>query len=231
MTPPTPHTLISPTPHTRVRRADRATYERSTIHAILDEALVCHLGFVEIADARPVVIPMLHVRVGDNLYFHGSPAGRIFRLLGRSPLVCATVTIVDGLVLARSAFHHSANYRSVVVMGRTEPVADLAARRSVLDALTDKLVPGRRPGLRPMTDKEVRGTAVVRLPIEEASAKIRSGPPIDDEDDYRLPIWAGVIPVTQVFGVPVPDPRQLADIDPPGRADAIPPTRPGFVGS
>jgi hypothetical protein len=200
---------ITPTPNTTVRREERASYDRAEIHRILDEALYCSIGFED--GGRPVVIPTLHARIEDNLYLHGSPATRLFRILKQGPPVCVSVTLVDGLVLARSAFNHSANYRSVVLFGVTEPITDLAERRRILDAFTDKLVPDRRPQLRAMTDKEVRATAVVRLPIDEAAAKIRSGPPLDDEADYELPIWAGVIPIVTSFGAPIPDPAQHPD--------------------
>ncbi len=200
---------ITPTDRTTVRREERSSYDRSEIEAILDQALFCHVGFVD--DGRPVVIPMLHARLGEHVYLHGSPATRMFRLFKKGHDVSVAVTLMDGLVLARSAFDHSANYRSVVVFGRTEAIEDLDERTAVLDAFTDKLVPGRRPSLRPMTEKEVRATAVVRVPMIEASAKIRTGPPVDDEADYALPIWAGVIPILTSFGEPIPDPRQHPD--------------------
>lgn len=192
-----------PTDRTRVRRDDRARYDRESIHSVLDEAVFCHVGIVD--EGRPVVIPMLHARLDDRLLLHGSPATRLFRLLKAGPEICVTATVLDGLVLARSAFHHSANYRSVVVFGRPEPVTDLEERRQALDALTDRLVPGRRRELRPMTEKEIRGTAMVRLDITEASGKVRHGPPIDDEEDLDWPVWAGVLPVMTNFGIPVPD--------------------------
>ncbi len=200
---------ITPTDRTTVRREERSSYDRSEIEAILDQALFCHVGFVD--DGRPVVIPMLHARLGEHVYLHGSPATRMFRLFKKGHDVSVAVTLMDGLVLARSAFDHSANYRSVVLFGRTEAIEDLDERTAVLDAFTDKLVPGRRPSLRPMTEKEVRATAVVRVPMIEASAKIRTGPPVDDEADYALPIWAGVIPILTSFGEPIPDPRQHPD--------------------
>ncbi len=200
---------ITPTDRTTVRREERSSYDRSEIEAILDQALFCHVGFVD--DGRPVVIPMLHARLGEHVYLHGSPATRMFRLFKKGHDVSVAVTLMDGLVLARSAFDHSANYRSVVMFGRTEAIEDLDERTAVLDAFTDKLVPGRRPSLRPMTEKEVRATAVVRVPMIEASAKIRTGPPVDDEADYALPIWAGVIPILTSFGEPIPDPRQHPD--------------------
>lgn len=200
---------ITPTANTAVRREERASYDRADIYSILDEALYCSIAFED--GGRPVVIPTLHARIGDALYLHGSPATRLFRVLKQGPQVCVSVTLMDGLVLARSAFNHSANYRSVVLFGVTEPITDLSERRQVLDAFTDKLVPGRRPHLRPMSDKEVRATAVMRLPIDEAAAKIRRGPPLDDEPDYELPIWAGVIPIVTSYGAPIPDPIQHPD--------------------
>ncbi len=195
--------LAPPSDRTRIKREDRARYDRAMIHGILDEAVFCNVAFVD--DGRPVVVPMLHARLDDRLLLHGSPATRVFRLLKKSPEICVTATLLDGLVLARSAFHHSANYRSVVVFGRPEPVTGLDERREALDALTDRLVPGRRPALRPMTDKEVRATAMVSLSIAEASAKVRTGPPIDDEEDHDWPVWAGVIPIMTAFGQPIPD--------------------------
>jgi nitroimidazol reductase NimA-like FMN-containing flavoprotein (pyridoxamine 5'-phosphate oxidase superfamily) len=171
---------------------------------VLDETALCHVGLID--RDRPIVVPTLHVRVGDVVYLHGSPATRLFRSMKAGAMVCLTATILDGWVLARSAFHHSANYRSVVVFGQVEVVTDIERRRAALDALTDRIAPGRRETLRPMTDKEVRGTAVVSIPIVEASAKVRTGPPVDDEADYSLPIWAGVVPVTTSYGAPVPDP-------------------------
>jgi uncharacterized protein len=200
---------ITPTPNTAVRREERASYDRADIFSILDEALYCSIAFED--GGRPVVIPTLHARIGNSLYLHGSPATRLFRVLKQGPQVCVSVTLMDGLVLARSAFNHSANYRSVVLFGVTESITDLSERRQVLDAFTDKLVPGRRPHLRPMSDKEVRATAVMRLPIDEAAAKIRRGPPLDDEPDYELPIWAGVIPIVTSYGAPIPDPIQHPD--------------------
>ncbi len=200
---------VDQTPRTTVRREERSSFDRNEIYAVLDEALYCNVGFVD--GDRPVVIPTLHARIGDDLLLHGSPATRLFRLLKKGPEICVSVTLMDGLVLARSAFNHSANYRSVVVFGKTTALTKLDERREALDAFTDKLVPGRRASLREMTDKEVRATAVMSLPISEASAKIRSGPPVDEDEDYELPIWAGVIPMGTVYGDPVPDPRLHPD--------------------
>lgn len=210
---------FAPNEHTTVRYAERATYDRSVVHAILDEALLCHVGFV--SRGRTVVIPLLHARVGDDLLLHGSPATRLFRTLKPAPEICVTVTLLDGLVLARSAFHHSANYRSAVVFGRPEVVDDLDAKFAALDAFTDKLVPERRAHLRTMTGKEVRGTSVFRLAITEASAKIRSGPPGDEEADYELPIWAGVVPLRTGFADPIPDPRNLSDLTVPAHVASM----------
>lgn len=203
-------TRFEPTTHTAVRRHDRASYDAELIHSILDEAAICHVGLVD--QGRPVVIPMLHVRMGDDLILHGAHTTRSFRAMKGGDTVCVTATIMDGLVLARSAFHHSVNYRSVVVFGNPRPVTDPDVKRSALDALTDKVTPGRRPTLRPMTAKELRSTAVVAVPIEEASAKVRTGPPVDDEADYGLPIWAGVVPVRLAYGHPIPDPATSVDV-------------------
>lgn len=188
-------------PESRVRRHDRAHYDPVVIREILDEATVAHVGFV---DERPIVIPMLHAVVDDHVVLHGSRTSRFIKVLSRGIDVAVTVTIVDGLVLARSAFHSSANYRSVVVLGRSEAITDPADVRRALDAMTDRLLPGRRSALRPMTDREVAATGVVRVSLETASAKIRSGGPIDDEDDLDDPVWAGVVPLSQTAGAPVP---------------------------
>ncbi len=210
---------LPPTARTTVRRDDRAVYAREIIDSILDEAYYAHVGFV--SDGAPVVIPMLHARIDDLLYLHGGPASRIMRTLKQGPEICVSVTILDGLVLARSAFHHSANYRSVVAFGRPVAVEDLDERRAVLDAYTDKLVPDRRPHLREMTDKEVRGTVVLSIPLDEASAKVRSGGPIDDEEDLELDIWAGVIPLAVTAGEPIPDPAMRPGVRRPPHVDTI----------
>ena len=196
----------APTDRTRVRRAPkRADYDRATIDAILDDALICHVGFV--ADGQPYVIPTLHARVGDTVYLHGSTASRVVRTLAAGAPACLTVTHVDGLVLARSAFHHSMNYRSAVVLGTMRLVADRAEQERALEAFTEQLVPGRWEHVRPPSAKELKGTSVLALPLDEASAKVRTGPPVDDEEDYALPVWAGVIPLTLAPGTPQPDPR------------------------
>ena len=209
--------MTAPSPRARVRRVERAAYDRPTIDAILDEAVVCHVGFL--GDSAPVVLPMLHARVGDSLLLHASPASSMARALKVDPRVSVAVTLLDALVLARSAFNHSANYRSVVVHGEARQLEDLARRAEALDAFTDKLVPGRRPHLRPMTEKEVRATVVYAVDLTEASAKIRSGPPVDEDEDYELPIWAGILPVETGFGAPVPDPRNLEGLTPPGHLE------------
>ncbi len=206
--------MSAPSDRTRVRRlADRARYDRETIEDILDAGFVCHVGFVD--QGRPVVIPMLYVRWGDHLLLHGSVASRLLRTVGRGVEVCVTVTLLDGVVLARSAFNHSANYRSVVVFGLGAAIDDVAEKRRALDLLVDRLVPGRRDHLRRMTERELAATTVVRVPLAEASAKVRTGPPHDEEEDYDLPIWAGVVPVGWTVGDPTPDPRNPAGLEVP----------------
>jgi nitroimidazol reductase NimA-like FMN-containing flavoprotein (pyridoxamine 5'-phosphate oxidase superfamily) len=197
-------TAYEPTERTTVRVDDRASYDRRLVHAILDEALVCHVGFA--TDRGPFVIPTIHVRVDETLYVHGSPATRMLRTLARGIDVCVTVTLLDGLVLARSAFHHSMNYRSVVVLGRAMPVTDLDEKARVLDELVTHIAGAERQGeLRPHTEKEIRGTAVLALPLDEVSAKVRTGGPLDEPADLDLPVWAGVVPLTIEQGEPVPD--------------------------
>lgn len=197
---------------TRVRRlAERGRYETETIHAILDEALICHVGFV--VNGQPVVIPTIHWRDGDTLYFHGSAASRMLRSLRDGVDACVTVTLLDGLVLARSAFHHSMNYRSVVVFGKAREVREDEKVR-VLDSLVEHVVRGRSKEVRAPNLKELRQTLVLALPIDEASAKIRTGGPVDDEEDYALPVWAGVLPLTLTPGEPVADRGVMAE--PPG---------------
>jgi uncharacterized protein len=206
---------------TKVRRAPaRAVYERETIDAILDEALVAHLGFVE--DGQPYVIPTLHARVSDTVYVHGSAASRLIRRLESGIPACLTVTLLDGLVLARSAFHHSMNYRSAVVLGTCEPVAGTAERTRALHAFTERLVPGRWDEVRPPTARELKGTRVLAMRLDECSAKARTGPPVDDDEDYALPVWAGVIPLSLVAGAPRPDPRLAAGTPVPGYVSGWP---------
>lgn len=186
--------VFVPTPRTRVKRlAYRARYERTTVEAILDEALLCHVGFS--IEGRPVVLPTAYARIGAWLYLHGSRSNRMLRTLASGLDACVTVTLVDGLVLARSAFHHSMNYRSVVLFGRAEEVEDESERARSLEALVEHVVPGRYEHVRPPTREEYLHTLVIRFPIQEASAKVREGFPIDDEADYTLDVWAGVVPL------------------------------------
>ncbi len=196
-----------------IRRApQRAAYDRETVERIVDAALIAHVATIR--DGKPVVIPMLAVRDGDWLLLHGAPASGTVRR-GRGQPVCVEMTLLDGLVLARSAFHHSLNYRSVVIHGHAEAITDEAERSRALALFVERLAPGRGAGLRPTTTAEIRQTAVLRVSLEQASAKVRSGPPVDDEDDYDFPVWAGVLPVTTSIGQPEPDPRLAAGIDPP----------------
>ena len=191
------------TERTRVRRLpERATYDRATVHAILDEGFLCHVGFV--VDGQPYVIPTGYARVGDTLFLHGSTGSRLGLRPGMD--VCVTVTLVDGLVLARSAFHHSMNYRSVMAIGRTRPVTDPGEKEVALRALVEHIVPGRSDEVRGGDLRELAATAVLALPLAEVSAKVRTGPPSDDEPDYALPIWAGVLPLALTPGEPAPDP-------------------------
>ena len=196
--------LYQPTERTRVRRLpERAAYDRATVHAILDEGFICHVGFV--AGGQPYVLPTGYARVGETLYLHGSTGSRLGLRPGME--VCVTVTLLDGLVLARSAFHHSMNYRSVMAIGRTRPVRDPDEKEAALRALVDHIVPGRSAAVRGGDRRELAATAVLALDLEEVSAKVRTGPPIDDEPDYDLPVWAGVLPLRQVAEAPVPDER------------------------
>ena len=191
------------TERTRVRRLpERATYDRVTVHTILDEGFLCHVGFV--VDGQPYVIPTGYARVGDTLFLHGSTGSRLGLRPGMD--VCVTVTLVDGLVLARSAFHHSMNYRSVMAIGRTRPVTDPGEKEVALRALVEHIVPGRSDEVRGGDLRELAATAVLALPLAEVSAKVRTGPPQDDEPDYALPIWAGVLPLALTPGEPAPDP-------------------------
>ncbi|MCA1628088.1 MAG: pyridoxamine 5'-phosphate oxidase family protein [Acidobacteria bacterium] len=198
--------LLPTTERTKLRRLpQRGDFDRETIYRILDEAFVCHVGFT--VDEQPFVIPTAYARVGEQLFIHGSQASRMMRALGGGVEVCVTVTLVDGLVLARSAFHHSINYRSVVIFGKAQVVCDENEKLAALRALTDHIVPDRWQDVRPPTDKELKATTVLSLPLQEASAKVRTGNPIDDEEDYALDIWAGVIPVRLTAGEPVADDR------------------------
>jgi hypothetical protein len=200
-----------PTARAQVRRlAKRGVYDRETVYRILDEGLVCHVGFVE--DGKPVVIPTGYGRQGDRLYLHGAPASRMLRALGQGAEVCVTVTLVDGLVLARSAFHHSMNYRSVVIFGRATRVEDLTAKREAMRVFTEHVARGRWEEIRQPSEKELAGTTVLAIPLEEVSAKVRTGPPLDDEDDYALPVWAGVLPLELTPAAPLADERLPKEI-------------------
>ena len=200
---------------TKVKRLpDRGHYDRETIHAILDEGLVCHVGFV--VDGQPYVIPTGFARIGDDLYIHGSSASRMLRNLATGIDVCVTVTLIDGLVLARSAFHHSINYRSVVILGKAALVEDPDQKSKALEAFTEHMIPGRWADVRWPTELELKATSVLKLPIEEASAKIRTGDPKDDEEDYEMSVWAGVLPLRTYTDTPKPDKRMRDGIDIPG---------------
>ena len=195
-----------PTPRTRVvREPHRGVYDRAVVNQILDEGFLCHVGFV--ADGQPYVIPTSYGRDADALYIHGSVASRMLRSLDRGIPVCITVTLLDGLVLARSVFNHSMNYRSVVILGTAELVEDTEQRLAALRALSEHIVPGRWNDARQPSEKELKQTSVLRIPIDEFSAKVRIGPPVDDEDDYSFPTWAGVLPLEMKPGPPIPDER------------------------
>lgn len=207
-------TQFTPTPRTRVKRlADRGKYDRDTVFAILDEGLVCHVGFT--VDAQPYVIPTLFARDGDQLYLHGSAASRMLRTLSGGVQMCVTVTLVDAIVLARAAFHHSMNYRSVVVLGRATLIESRDEKLKALEAFTEKIVRGRWADVRPPNESELKQTTVLVLPLEEVSAKIRTGGPKDEKEDYDLPIWAGLLPLPTVPGAPIPDPQLRVSLDPP----------------
>ena len=195
-----------PTPRTRlVREAERGVYDRETAYRILDEGFLCHVGFV--ADGQPFVIPTSYGRKDDRLYIHGSAASRMLRQMKEGVPVCVTVTLLDGLVLARSIFNHSMNYRSVVILGKATPVDDALEKVEALRLLSEHIIPGRWADARQPNERELKATLVMRVPIEEFSAKVRSGPPIDDEDDYSFPTWAGVVPLETVSRPPINDPR------------------------
>lgn len=209
-TPATP-----PSERVRVRRKrERGSYDRAVIDAILDEALIAHLGIVD-DRGQPFVIPTLHARKGDVVYCHGSTASRTLRALASGAPACLTVSLIDGLVLARAAMHHSANYRSAMVIGQATLVEDPQEKRAALEAVLEHIIPGRLADVRAPTENELKATSVLALPIEETSAKARSGGPVDDEEDYALPAWAGVIPLLTGAGTPEPDGRLQAGTAPP----------------
>jgi nitroimidazol reductase NimA-like FMN-containing flavoprotein (pyridoxamine 5'-phosphate oxidase superfamily) len=199
----------SPTERTQVkRRSQRGVYDKAQVHAILDEGFICHVGFV--LDGQPYVIPTAYARLDEQIYIHGSPASRLMK--GKEVDVCLTVTLVDGLVLARSAFHTSINYRSVVVVGKARLVTDVIEKWQALRCFTNHVIGGRWEQAKQPTEQELKATSVLSLPLEEVSAKVRTGPPIDDDEDYALPVWGGVVPVVQTLGQPVPDGRVLEGI-------------------
>jgi hypothetical protein len=204
----------APTPRTTVRRLpDRARYDRDTVESILDEGLVCHVGFVD--GGQPFVVPSAYARRGDRLIIHGSAASRMIKVLAAGAPACVTVTLLDGLVLARSGFHHSMNYRSAVVLGTATEITHPEEKRQALDAIVEHVAPGRLPDVRPPSEVEMRATRVVALPLDEASAKVRTGPPKDDEADYALGIWAGELPLRLESVAPVADPRLAEGLTPP----------------
>jgi nitroimidazol reductase NimA-like FMN-containing flavoprotein (pyridoxamine 5'-phosphate oxidase superfamily) len=207
----------------KVRRPDRASYDKAAVHAVMDEGLVAHVGFID--HDRPVLVPMVYGRVGDLFYLHGARAARFAKTMGAGVPVCVTVTLADGIVIGRSAFHCSMNYRSVVAHGSAQLVENQHEATSALAAITDHLLPGRWQESRPVTAKEIRATAVLGMDIEAASLKARSGPPVDDDEDYELPIWAGVIPLRQAVGDPIADERNLPNVEQPAsvgkRLDAM----------
>jgi uncharacterized protein len=208
---------LPPTERTRVvRESQRGVYDRDTIYGILDEGFICHVGFS--VDSQPYVIPTLYGRVGDAIYFHGSAASRMLRNLNEETPVCVTVTLTDGFVLARSVFNHSMNYRSVVALGKATLVGAANEKLEALHAFTEKILPGRWNDARQPNEKELKATSILRLPLTEASAKIRTGPPEDDAPDYALPVWAGVIPLQLVPGAPIRDERCEASIPTPAYA-------------
>jgi nitroimidazol reductase NimA-like FMN-containing flavoprotein (pyridoxamine 5'-phosphate oxidase superfamily) len=204
-------TSFAPTERTQVKRLpQRGVYDKAQVYAILDEAFLCHVGFT--VDGQPYVIPTAYVRVDDRLYIHGSAASRMLRTLDGGVDVCVTVTLVDGFVLARAAFHHSLNYRSVVALGRARLITDAEEKREALRHFTNHVAPGRWDEVRQPTEPELRSTSVLALPLEEVSAKVRTGGPKDDEEDYALPIWAGVVPIRVTPGEPIPDGRVPAGV-------------------
>ena len=205
---------IPQTERTTLKRLPkRGVYDRDIVYGILDEGFICHVGFA--VDGRPFVIPTGYARGGDQLYIHGSQVSRMLRTLAEGVDVCVTVTLVDGLVLARSAFHHSMNYRSVVIFGRAAIVEQREAKVAALLAFSEHVIPGRWDEVRGPSEQELKATTVLSVPLIEVSAKVRIGPPLDDEEDYALNVWAGVIPLQIVAGEPISDPRLPKGIEPP----------------
>ena len=207
------------------RKRERGSYERDVIDAILDEALIAHLGTVS-QDGQPIVVPMLHARSGDVVYCHGSVASRSLRAMREGMPACLTVSLLDGLVLARSAMHHSANYRSAMILGVAREVEDQSEKQAALRAIVEHIVPGRAAHIRGPSANELKATAVLALPIDEASAKVRTGPPLDDDEDHAIDVWAGVLPLCTALGAPEPDPALRAGIELPAHAADY--SRPGW---
>jgi nitroimidazol reductase NimA-like FMN-containing flavoprotein (pyridoxamine 5'-phosphate oxidase superfamily) len=213
--------MSSPTPRTQVRRLpDRGRYDEATVHSILDAAFLCHVSFC--VNDQPFTIPTLYARKGDHLYLHGSAASRMLRELQKGIPACIAVTLLDALVLARSAFHHSINYRSVVAFGTARLLSADADKLTALEAVSESVIPGRWSEVRAPTPLELKATSVIEFTIEEASAKIRSGPPKDDEEDYALPIWAGLLPLHVKSHPPIADERLAADVPVSGSVNAWP---------
>ena len=210
-------TTFNKTDRTTLKRLPaRGFYDHELVFKILDEGFICHIGFK--VDGRPVVIPTGYARVDEKLYIHGSQASRMLRTLKTGVDACVTVTLVDGLVLARSAFHHSINYRSVVIFGQAKLVDDAQEKVAALVAFSEHVIRGRWDDVREPTEQELKATTVLSLELAEVSAKVRTGPPLDDEEDYELPIWAGVVPLRVVAGEPIPDPRLPKNIPAPDYA-------------
>ncbi|MBV8651294.1 MAG: pyridoxamine 5'-phosphate oxidase family protein [Alphaproteobacteria bacterium] len=204
----------APSERMRVKRLpDRGHYDRETIHAILDAGLICHVGYV--IDGQPYVTPTGYWREGDRVYWHGSSASRMLRQQKEGIPVCFTVSLLDGLVFARSGFHHSMNYRAVMALGTAQLVEGDEAKLATLEAFSERIAPGRWREIRPPTAQELKGTTILHMGLEEASAKIRTGDPVDDEEDYALPCWAGVLPIRLTTGTPLPDAKLPAGVAPP----------------
>lgn len=207
--------------HIVKRLPKRAEYDRETIHAILDEAMICHVSFV--VDGQPFIIPTIHARDGDRVLLHGLKGGRMLNYIEAGHDICIAVTLLDGLVLARSAFHHSMNYRSVVLFGKGQEITDADQKMTAMKRFVDHLTPGRWDYLRPVTDKEIKATSIVSIAIDDASAKIRTGPPSDDDEDYGLPIWAGLLPLSITASAVEDDPKLDADIKRPEHVEGFDP--------
>jgi nitroimidazol reductase NimA-like FMN-containing flavoprotein (pyridoxamine 5'-phosphate oxidase superfamily) len=199
------------TPRNKVKRlAERGNYDKDTIYPIVDEAFICHVGFVQ--DGQPFVIPTIHARHEDTIFFHGAKASRLLKHIEAGNPLCVTITLLDGLVMARSVFHHSMNYRAAVLYGCGQVIKDQAEKLAALHIISEAVMPGRWDDARQPTRKELNATTVVAMPIESASAKTRSGPPGDDDEDYALPVWAGIVPIRQLIETPVNDPLLNKDI-------------------